>query len=155
MPNGTRTQQIAVYVQAELRRVGVDMAVQVQDGKAVTGRIRRGEFQAAIDGVSGGLFKVLGALHTNDINPTNGLGYHNARVVELVNRAVVTASPDVEDQIFSELREIFQQEVPVTYLVPFMAASVANRRIRGLRSPFRTDVLRCMHELWLDVRGPR
>lgn len=69
-----------------------------------------------------------------------------------MNHTLVTADPDVEDGLYAELREIFREEVPVTYLIPFMSASVANRRIRGLRSPFRTDLLRFMGELQQDDR---
>ena len=81
------------------------------------------------------------------------MGYNNARVVELVKRRDFNADPDVDDQICAELREIFRQEVPATYLVPFMRTSVVHRRIRGLRSPLRTDVLRYMAELSLDNRS--
>lgn len=67
-----------------------------------------------------------------------------------MNRTLTNADPNVEDQIDAELREIFREDVPATYLVPLMPASVAHRRIRGLRAPFRTDVLRIMDELRLQ-----
>ena len=148
----SRLQKIAVYVQAQLRRVGVDMVVQMQQDS--NKRIRSGEFQAAFDGINpGGLFKAMGSLHTNVAHPVNGLGYHNARVVELANRVLLSADPDVEDQAFTELRDIFRDDVPVTYLVPYVAFSVAHRRLRGLSSPWRIDPLAFMDDLWLDNRS--
>ena len=84
---------------------------------------------------------------------TEALGYQNARVGELVNRVLVTADPDVLDRIYRELLEIFREDVPVTYLVPGTITPVAHRRIQGLRSPFRTNVLQYVDDLSLDDRG--
>lgn len=144
LASGPGHQKVAVYVQAQLRRVGVDMAVQMQDG--VTGRIRRGEFQAAFDVVqTGRLFNMMGLKYG-----PNGLGYQSARVTELVHRQDVAVDPDAVERIFGELKEVFREDVPVTYLFPWIGASVAHWRLRGLHAPFRTELLRHMDELWLE-----
>lgn len=39
----------------------------------------------------------------------DGLGYHNARVIELLKRDRTTADPNVKDQIYAELRQIFRK----------------------------------------------
>ena len=139
-------QQMATYVQAQLRRVGVDMAVQMDP--AARAKIKSGEFpEAAFDKQQG--------LSPFDYTRANSLGYQNARVVELVNRVHVTADPDVQDGIYSELRKIFREEVPVTYLVPQLRTAVAHQRIRGLGGPWQTDPLKFMEDLWLDNRASR
>ncbi|MFN2399763.1 MAG: ABC transporter substrate-binding protein [Gemmatimonadaceae bacterium] len=142
------SQQTAVYVREQLRRVGVDMTLQIHDERQIREKMRTADFQAAIIGDSP-LYNRWGLDDTNFAR-TRGLGYLNARVVELVNRSNVTVDPAEMDRIFAELREIFREEVPATYLTPFMRTSVAHRRIRGLSSPWRTYPFRLMDELSLD-----
>ena len=140
-------QQLAVFVQAEFRRVGVDMALQLVPN--VKGRIVSGRFQAAIYEFHQGVPTRLGSGDSG----AGGMGYEAAKVTELYNRAERTADPAVEDRCYAEMRAIFRVDVPATYLVPSMNASVAHRRIRGLHAPTCTDVLRCTDGLTIDNRS--
>ncbi|MFN2397079.1 MAG: hypothetical protein ABR543_00305, partial [Gemmatimonadaceae bacterium] len=132
----------------QLRRVGMDMALQIHNVRQIREKLNTANFQAAIVPDSA----LYGRHGLNDANfaRTRGLGYLNAKVVDLVNRSTVTADPAELDLIFAELREIFREEVPATYLTPFMRTSVAHRRIKGLSSPWRTYPFRLMDELSLD-----
>lgn len=134
--------KVALYVQSQLREAGVEMAVQVDEG--VRGRIRRGQLkEAAFDFISP-------SNQFNYITGANYLGYQNAEVAGLVNRARATLDPAVEDRIYGELAKILREDVPVTYLAPTMVTPVVASRIRGLRSPYRAELLRYMGELSLD-----
>jgi len=145
VPQSSFYQKMAVYIQAQLRRVGVEMDVQMRAD--VVGRIRSGEFQAAFDRADFG--HLTYTLSGGDSFEFAG-SYQNARVIELVKRAETTANPDVQDQIYTDLRVIFREDVPLTYLIPFTRFSVAHRSIRGLSSPWRIDPLRFMEDLWLE-----
>jgi len=131
----------AIHVQAQLRRLGVEMVLRMDED--VGGRIRRGEFQEAAfhHFPNSTLFTLI---------RNNSLGYRNAKVLDVVQHALSTADPNVEDRLYGELREIFREDMPVTYLFPTTAFLLAHRRIRGLRSPYRADLLRYMGELWLE-----
>ena len=78
------------------------------------------------------------------------IGYHNSRVVELIDRASRTWVPEEEDRIYRELMEIFRADLPVTMLYPYVGVSVAHRRLRGLSTPWRSDPVTHMEELWLE-----
>ena len=41
-------------------------------------------------------------------------------------------------------------DLPVTFLFPVVHSVVANRRVRGLRSPFEGDPVMRMEHLWLE-----
>jgi hypothetical protein len=45
---------------------------------------------------------------------------------------------------------IFQHDVPITILYPFEELSVAHRRLQGLSTPWRTDPVVHMEELWIE-----
>lgn len=98
-------QQMAVYVREQLRRVGVDMALQIHDRRQIIGKLKTGDFQGGI--VSDSFLYNRSGLNDANFVRTRGLGYLNARVAELVNRSNVTADPADEDRIFAELRGRF------------------------------------------------
>ncbi len=78
------------------------------------------------------------------------LGYENAEVVELVERAAETADPEARDRIYSRLAEILQADMPITFLGPRVNVIFAHRRLKGLRSPWRVDPVWYMEELWVE-----
>ena len=48
---------------------------------------------------------------------------------------------------------ILQEELPMTFLYPWVQATVAHRRVRGLHSHHRVDPLIHMEELGLEEEG--
>lgn len=72
---------------------------------------------------------------------------------EAIPRAI---DPDAQDAIYRALWPSLQDDVPITLLYPLAGVFVAHRRVRGLRSPFRSDPVMHAEELWLDdSRDPR
>lgn len=138
-------EQIAVFAQDQLRRVGVRMDVQSLEFGTVQGKLRSGEFDAAFT-LSGYVPWWLQL----DFGEDSPISYQNAEVVELIDRVQLTADPDARDRIYRELTEIFRADVPVTFLVPAVGNDVAHRRIRGLSSPYRPDPIWYMEDLWLE-----
>ncbi len=135
-------EQAAVYIQAQLRAVGIHMDVNRLDYEAARPRVRAGEFEAAFF-FSGG---------RNDLalfGKESPIGYRNLRVIGLLDQAS-SLDPDETDRIYGELRAIFQADLPVTLLYPMTWSVVAHRRVRGLSSPFRADPVWFMEDLWLE-----
>lgn len=135
----------AIFIQAELRAIGIRMEVQSLDGRVAGQRWRAGEFEAAILNVETAPF----ALH-RFVGQDSPIGFQNLRVLELLDAAQNTMDPDEMDTIYSELMSIFQAELPMTFFSPDLETYVAHRRIQGLSSPFRANPLRYMEDLWLE-----
>jgi peptide/nickel transport system substrate-binding protein len=137
----------AVYVQDQLRDVGVHMDIQTMDALQVLARVREGEFEAALTfiwtypGMLGRRFR---------FGKGSPIGYRNAQVVQLIDRANVTRDPDELDRICRELTEIFRADVPVTWLFPSIRTFFVHRRIQGLSSPWRADPVKHMEDLWIE-----
>ena len=81
------------------------------------------------------------------------IGYKNAAVLALIDRAKVTVDPDAEDHIYRELTDIFRADAPVTLLFPKVDFDIVHRRVRGLSSPWRADPVEFMEYLWLEDRS--
>jgi peptide/nickel transport system substrate-binding protein len=135
----------AVYVQDQLKRIGVHMdIVTISDIGLVLSRIKNGEFEAAIAGQG------ADALESN----LRHIGYNNSSFFAVLDRTHAAFDPEEKDRFHGELTEIFQADVPQTFLHPFAYTTIANTRVRGLGdSPYRGDMTWCMDELWLEEQA--
>ncbi len=137
-----------VYIQAQLRRVGIQMDVQTMEFPLVRERVKAGKFQAAMFVVNQKLTSPVGLVALFGEN--SPIGYANSSVIALLKKAQATVNPDEIDQILRDLMPIFQADLPVTFLYPNVGTTVASRRIRGLSSPYRADPVEYMEELWVE-----
>jgi len=144
--NVAGSQASAVYIQDQFRRVGVGMDIQLVDQGNIPAQMRSGQFGAALvpSSASGG--PVL-------FGERSWIGYTNADAAALINRLETTLDPDARDAVYRELTAICRTDVPVTFLCPWVETTVAHRRLQGLSSPWRTDPLVHMDELWIDDRS--
>ncbi|MGH2360188.1 MAG: ABC transporter substrate-binding protein, partial [bacterium] len=141
----------AVYIQAQLRRVGIEVDIQILDADAHDQRVRVGDFEAAIfRRFPGGRFGPI-----TYFGKDSPIGYHNARLVALLEQAQATINPDEIDRIYRETWPIFQADQPMTLLPRGGASTVAHRRVRGLSGPCQADPTGCMGDLWLEDRSGR
>ncbi len=142
----------AVYIQAQLGQVGIQMDIANLDREAGLERLKTGEFEAAIFAISPWVEGDRG--YQAFFGEHSLIGYSNPRVLTLLEKAAATSDPDEADRVYRELWPIFEADVPVTFYSPAVFGTIARRRVRGLDScPHRGDVLWCMENLWLDDRG--
>ena len=134
--------QIALYVQDQFRRVGIQMDLQPLDDSIVSERLQHGAFEAAVAKLPGD-----GWLLADDKAP---LGYQNPAFFALFRRAKSTADPAEQDHLYRELTTIVRADAPVTFLCPKVDLQVTHRRVRGLESPWRSEPEGFMEDLWLD-----
>ena len=143
---------MAIYVQAQLRRVGIRMEVQTLDWALAAARLRAGEFDAAFN-----FFPNIAAtwipsrLRIREwFGEGSRFGYTNPELVRLLETAVITINPEAKDQIYREVMEIFRADQPVTFLFPATAMFVAHRRLRGFSSPYRPPGIMSIEYAWIE-----
>jgi peptide/nickel transport system substrate-binding protein len=135
----------AVYVQDQLRRVGVHMELSHYDIDDIWERIKAGKFEAAqtFFGPGTALEECL-----------RGAGCRNPALFQLLDAARATVDPEKRDQLYRQLSGTFQADVPVTLLTAAAESTIASRRIRGLDNhPYRGDLTQCMDDLWLEEQA--
>jgi len=135
--------RLAVYVQAQLRQVGVQMEVQVLDRALVWARLAAGDFEAVFS-----LFQPVPGDQRRGLGRNNSIGYQSPEVVRLTDQLV--ADPDELDRIYQALTEIFRADLPFTRLVPNTVTTFAHRRVQGLSTPFHASPDTYMEDLWLE-----
>ncbi|MGH2628408.1 MAG: ABC transporter substrate-binding protein, partial [Anaerolineales bacterium] len=143
--NGSGMPQLAVYVQAQLRRVGVRMDMQLLEEAVMWDRLRAGDFEAWMHVHQSG----AGSLR-RDFGRGNPIGYRNPEAFDVIDRLTATADPEEEDRLYAGLTEIFRTDPPFTRLLPASRDWFVHRRVRGLSTPFRADADTYMEDLWVD-----
>ena len=142
-------EKAAIYIQAQLRQVGVQMDVTLLDDQAKSQRIKAGEFDAAL----GVAILASPRARLELFGQPSAIGYANPKVIALVQKAQTSMNPDEIDRVHRELVPFFQADLPVTFLYPAVWPTVAHRRVKGLSSPYRADPVWYMEDLWLDDRS--
>lgn len=146
---GTDGGRVGVYVQDQLKKVGVRVEIRsIIDRATIFRQVRSGHFEAAVFGHLMSVASVRG--HLKFFGDESYLGYQNPRVAELLEAIVETGDPREKDALFQSLWPIFQEDIPLTILYPVTATHVVRRRIRGLSSPFRGDPVWYMEHLWIE-----
>ncbi len=139
----TGTEEASIYVQAQLRRIGVEVEIQTMDFRVVRQRIEANKFDAAILPLSPADFLRLAV----------EIGYSNPQMAALFRQAEATMDPSAESRVCRELAPIFERDVPVTFISPARWwSTVARRRVHGLSSPYRAEPVWYMEDLWLEDR---
>jgi peptide/nickel transport system substrate-binding protein len=125
--------QAAVYIQDQLRRVGIRMEIQNLHRSVIKHRFKYGKFDAAIVETYNSRWdnqKYFGKFDEDVYS-----GYDNPRVTELLSKGNAAIEADERDRIYRELSPIFTADMPVTFLFPHALTLVAHRRIKGLSIP--------------------
>ncbi len=142
--NGQSMDRIAVYVQAQLQRVGVQMEIRLAQGAEMWERLRSGEFEAWIF-----IDQAYGQQRHHGRG--NAAGYNNREAFQVIDRLEATADPEEVDALYRRLTEIYRIDPPFTRLFPMTRDWFVHRRIRGLSTPFRaTPPDKFMETLWVE-----
>jgi peptide/nickel transport system substrate-binding protein len=137
-------QHAAVYVQDQLRRIGIRMEINVLINTIVSQRFVKGDFESILY-----VFKpiIQGNIFGKNYPP---MGYQNARIVELFKAARDAWGPAEQDVIYKEIWAIYQKDHPVTFIRPQLWTYLAHKRVKGLRNLDRANPLLQMRHLWIE-----
>ncbi len=87
--------------------------------------------------------------HLSFLAEDSPIAYYHPRVIGLLRAVEATWNPNRVDRAYRDLWPIFPEDLPVTFLSPVVWIGVAHRCV-GLSSPWRTDPVRNIDDLWLD-----
>ena len=136
----------AIYVQDQLRKVGIRMEIQSLARSLLRERFKRGDFEAIFHffrNKSGWGYVELFGKHS-------WIGYRNPEISLLLDLAIKTIDLDKRDRIYLEIMPIFVEDMPCTILLPSVATHIVHRRIKGLKNNMRGDPVYWMEHLWIE-----
>jgi peptide/nickel transport system substrate-binding protein len=150
-PNmGFGTQQSAIYLGDQLRRVGVDARIMPLDYMIAIERMRDGEFEAVLERLflqPWGLQRLLGQ------DGENRLRYRDAEFSALAEHALSLADADDDPAAYARMTELFRRDMPVTTLFPLTGLTAVHRRVGGFGA-VRWSADMVFSQLWIEEREP-
>jgi peptide/nickel transport system substrate-binding protein len=139
----------AVWLQSQYARIGVDMEILQMDPPVVRERAKAGDYEAVITYAFMQMFDYTSEL----FGEGTAFGDANPDAVRLIHRAEELTVPDEIDAVYREMWPIFLREVPYTALTLGVETFVANRRVKGLSTPFRGRPTWYAEDLWIEEEG--
>ncbi len=131
-----------LFIQHQLRSVGVAAEIRPVDYFAALEAWREGEYEATINW----FHNDRGAIE--DLFGPPGFGYYDAEAERLLHALHAEPDPEVQDTLYARINEILRRDMPVTFLFPLVVNHVAHRRIRGFRQGW--GLLSYAEELWIE-----
>jgi peptide/nickel transport system substrate-binding protein len=148
--------RLAEQIQANLKRVGVDVEVRFQEFNQLSDQMRR----HALDSYLGGLWvstKVDGKPQFHSASREGGFNYAdyvNPEVDRLIDVARVTMDREKATALWHRMQEIIHEEQPYTPLYEQRGLMIASRRLQNVRvtalSPYAN-----LHEWWVPQAEQR
>ncbi len=129
--------QIAAYLQATLKPLGLDIELKQQEAAALTDTLKQGSFDLTLANncwATGDPNYILGRLLSSKaaLNTTNNGGYNNPKVDQLLAQARVTIDPAAQKQLYFEIEKIAAQEYPLDPLFDQQTIIAARPWVKGL-----------------------
>ena len=135
-----------IYMQDQLRRVGVRMEILPLDYSAAGQRFRDGDFDAIVRSFR---FDPHDLLEADWFGVGSPVGYQNPTIVALLQAIDATADAEEQDALYRELYPIFRREVPVTLLFPWAETFATHRRLRGIGAE-QPNPIRALEDMWIE-----
>ena len=138
---------LAVLVQAQLRRIGVAMEISTV-GAWVDRQKHPDDFDVVfayhmLTGISE-LTPMASVLGSDSL-----LGYDRPEVAALLAAMDQTLDPEKVDRLYREMWPYLQEDLPITFLHPLVNWSVARRNVRGIDS-WIPDPTMILDRLWVE-----
>lgn len=130
------TDQAPVFVQDQLRRIGVAVDLQPSPGAGQ-------DYDAALIG-----YNIYNPRYL--FSKESGSHYDNARFLTLAAALDSAVAPGDAERIFGQLTEIFRADQPATPLFPLSFATAVHRRVKGLEDLYAADVVWDIERLHLE-----
>jgi peptide/nickel transport system substrate-binding protein len=114
----TAYRQDGLAVQPFLKEIGFDVTIEEQGAGQVTGPLKVGEYQAAINAWNNFIIDPRADLQRTFQNPrpTDSTGYKNDEVDALFVQARATLNKEEEKALYFEIQNLVETEAPIAYL---------------------------------------
>ncbi len=144
---GLDLDKAAVFVQDQLKRVGIRMEIQESQG-TLNSRFRSGDYEAVFGKFQNSPIAYGG--HLSILGDNSPLGYENSEMIDLLKQA--KNEPDFEKRktIFQKIMPMYTADLPMTILFPETRVLIAKKRVRGLED--YSDPTWFMEYLWIEEK---
>lgn len=136
-------EDFTVYIQESLRRMGIKMQIQTLDRRVVNQRVESGEFDAVLRGI-------WERFYVTFFGKDSLIGYKNTEVIRFLDTWEKAVTGEESNEAYRKLMPLFQKDHPVTILAPLANFFAAPKNLKGLISPYLSDPIWYIENLWIE-----
>ncbi|MDX1393068.1 MAG: ABC transporter substrate-binding protein [Gemmatimonadota bacterium] len=144
------TLEAAVLLQDQLAEVGVAVEIRPTEGSLYRELFRAGDFDATVNDVRNVPAELL---RDGFFGEGTRIGYRNPEVERRLDAIRRETDPAAQESLYVEVNEILRRDMPFTWLFPYFEAYAAHRKVRGLRSPDRSNPIAAIRDIWIEDDG--
>ena len=78
------------------------------------------------------------------------LGYSNPVLNNLFDQMDATGDKNKIDSLYKETFSIFENDMPVTFILPLVQTHIVNKNIKGLQNKVKPDPVWFLESLWIE-----
>ena len=134
-PGGAAITQFAQTVQAEMKKIGVQIEIRAGDGASVIQQVRRGNFDAAYLGLNLDADPDVHASFHSSQFPPHGQNfgfYSNPEADRLIDAARRELDPSKRKALYWRLHQVLAEDQPYTWTLQVSAKWGVRKRLRGV-----------------------
>lgn len=145
---GEANKLMTTYIQDNLGKIGVLMEIQTVEQIISRKMMEEDEFDA-----------VLAKLYHSEnelqiakdfFGEHSILGYNNTRLKALIDSIEATGDAHEIDSFYKETHLIFQEDFPVTFILPSIETHIVTKNIKGLKNLYKADPVWFLESLWIE-----
>jgi ABC-type transport system substrate-binding protein len=136
--------EAAVYLQQAFRSVGVAMEIETLEFRVVAERLKTGDVEALVWITGPGADN-----HLERFGTGSPIGIVNPRLSSLLEAAREAMDRRVEDSLYRLASEVFEQEMPATWLYPKVDVNVTRANVRGYDET-QGDLFMNLGRVWME-----
>ncbi len=148
---GLDLDKAAVFVQDQLKRVGIRMEIQELKG-ALNTRFRSGDYEAIFGKFQNSTIAYGG--HLSILGDNSPLGYENPKMIDLLKQAKNELDLEKRINIFKQIMPLYARDIPMTVLFPETKVLIAHKKVRGLEEYSDPNLVYGIPLDRRDVRNP-
>ena len=139
---------MAVYIQNNLKNIGIHMEIETIESNIIRQKLNKNEFEAILQRFPNTENSISRIRHFFDDKSI--IGYKNYKLDSILNLIENTGDIKEIDRLYYQLRPIFQNELPMTLLVPQVQTHVVRSNIKGLSNLYKADPVWFLEYLWIE-----
>ena len=86
----------------------------------------------------------------NFFGPDSYINCNNKKIDSILNLIIETGDKDEIDRLFKDLATIFENDIPITFLMPKVQTNIVKSNVKGLKNLVKADPVMFLETLWIE-----
>ncbi len=124
-----------IYIQDKFRNIGINMEIETVEQSTARQLLKKGDFEVVL----AVFFNSINNFHfiKSCLGNNSYLGYNNPELNNLFEQIEATGDKVKIDSLYKKSFSIFERDMPLTFVLPWVQTHIVNKNIKGLQNKLR------------------